>query len=282
MHLRLSDAYTTRLRGLYRLAGSAPSSPLILSTYGDPNVWELDWPSKRLALRFGPQRPLVQRVLRRSAPAPDGEGVERPLHNVLALVSGQDGPLVIDGDARTGRTHLVDLCSGSRQLVARGSRAFSAACTIPVTAIALGGHRPITLLQWPGAGVLGEMAGHNDGARDMAFSPDGRLLASVGGESEDEQHRDAIRLWDVQTLAERRSWLWHHLGAVAFHPGGDTIAVGCMMPAAIKLWHLESDVVNTVAVDAPGGISCLCYSPDGRWLWAGDRTGKLMLFTVEM
>jgi WD40 repeat protein len=280
MRLTLTAVHDTRLRGLCRVAGGLPSSPLLLSTHTGGEVWELDWQSKRIVRQYRPQRPLVQRLLHPASSAASPDGIERPLHAVRAIALSEDGPKAIDSDVSNGQADLVDLFSGQRRLIARGDAVFTAACTAPLNMIALGGHARITLVQWPHGRTLGELAGHNDGVRDMAFSPDGRLLVSVGGESEDEQHRDAIRLWDVQSRAALRGWMWHHLGAVAFHPGGEIIAVGCMMPAAIKLWHLASDVVKTAEVEAPGGISALCFSPDGQWLWAGEREGRVMLFTV--
>jgi WD40 repeat protein len=275
MPLTLAGVYDTGIRELYRLAGGPPSSPLVLCAHTGGNIWELDWQSRRIVRRYCPRRPLLQR-LRQSGGAEDG--VERPLHEVRAIVAAGEQLLVVDNNPHNGQTHLVDLRSGQSQVIFTGQAVYSAACTLPVQIIALGGHRRVTLVAWPGGRLRGELAGHNDGVRDMAFSPDGRLLVSVGGESEDEQHRDAVRLWDVQSLAERQSWMWHHLGSVAFHPAGQTIAVGCIMPAAIKLWDLACDTIETTAVEAPRGITTLHFSPDGRQLWAGDREGRVFLF----
>jgi WD40 repeat protein len=187
--------------------------------------------------------------------------------------------LAINSDG--AHTWLVDLGCGRRWLVARGQPAYSAACSTSLQTIALGGTARIRLLGWPGGRTLRELGGHNDGVRDMAFSPDGRTLVSAGGESEDEQHRDSVRLWDVRTGRELRSWLWHHIGAVAFHPGGRVVAVGCMMPGAIKLWHLDTDAVETVESADLGALSAACFSPDGSRLCVANRSGKLMMIEVQ-
>lgn len=289
MTLTLAGTCDTGLRGLYRLAGDQPAGPIYLSLHARGDVWAFDWTAQRLQRLYRPRRTPLQRLhdhLRRR-PIADGSQ-ERPLHEVRSLILQPEGLLAVDDEPATQRTCLIDLHAVKASLLSSGLPAYTAACVAapssgsPAARAALGGHRSITLTRWPDGGVLGVLAGHNDGARDMAFSPDGRLLVSIGGESEDEQHRDAVRLWDVATLHEQQSWLWHHLGAVAFHPAGNVIAVGCMMPSAVKLWHLDSGGVETVAVDAPGGIAALCFSAGGRWLWAGDRNGRLLLFAVRM
>jgi WD40 repeat protein len=260
MQITPASVYDTGLRSLQRLAVARAPERLLLSTQTGTDVWEMDWQSKHLLVR----------------------SCARPaLHNVRAIMCSAGGAFVVDSDTDRGDTWLVNLGSSRRQRIARGSNAFTAACSPSLDMIALGGDRRITLLQWPGGRRIGELAGHNEGPRDMAFSPNGRSLVSIGGESEDEQHRDAIRLWDVPGLSEQRSWLWHHLGAVAFHPGGRWVAVGCIMPAAIKLWDLETDTIETEECADLRAVTVLCFSPDGRRLCAGSPNGRLMLFEAH-
>lgn len=280
--LAMIEVFDTGITGLHRVAFVGDSSShLTLSAYGSSDVWELNWSGRLFVKRYCSQPSLLQRVLRRGAVAHTAgvEVVARPVHALRALIAAKETLLVIDSDSTN--VWLVDLSSGRRRLVARGLPAFTAACSTPLQTIALGGYKRIALLGWPSGRLLGELGGHTDGVRDMAFSPDACLLVSVGGESEDEQHRDAIRLWDVQRRTELRSWMWHHLGAVAFHPQGQTIAVGCMMPGAIKLWNVTSDTIETVDQADLGAISALCFSPDGSHLCAANRAGHLFLFEVR-
>src|SRR5437868_14657454 len=61
--------------------------------------------------------------------------------------------------------------------------------------------------------------GHSDKVHAVAFSPDGRLVASMGG--------NALKLWDVSTGHELRAFKDLRSGlspAVAFSPDGKVVA----------------------------------------------------------
>jgi hypothetical protein len=64
------------------------------------------------------------------------------------------------------------------------------------------------------------LSGHESEVREMAFSPDGRRLASVGNDG-------ALRLWDTQTGAGQMLFRsdWHN-NSVDFSPDGERIAFG--------------------------------------------------------
>jgi WD40 repeat protein len=103
----------------------------------------------------------------------------------------------------------------------------------------------------------------------VAFSPDGRLLAScaLGGET---ASADLVRLWQPATGVHLRTLTGHGGGVecVAFSPDGRLLATAGDLTA--RLWdpatgeHLRTltghgDVVNGVA-----------FSPDGRLLASGS------------
>jgi WD40 repeat protein len=66
------------------------------------------------------------------------------------------------------------------------------------------------------------LTGHTDGVLSVAFSPDGRSLASSSWD-------DSVRLWDVASQRQVGSPLTGHTNdvlSVAFSPDGKTLASG--------------------------------------------------------
>jgi len=118
--------------------------------------------------------------------------------------------------------------------------------------------------------------GHGDFVRALAFSPDGTLLASAGGE--------LVRLREVGTGKER--WAVRadrkSAGSLAFSPDGTILASGGVDRPA-NLWDVRSGRLLRIltghegGVDGVGGVEGVAFSPDGKLLatCGYDRTVRL-------
>jgi WD40 repeat protein/transcriptional regulator with XRE-family HTH domain len=111
------------------------------------------------------------------------------------------------------------------------------------------------------------------GVTSVAFSPDGRTLAT-GGPS-------GARLWDVATGRQRGKTLDVPevgpigVSSVAFSPDGRTLATGG--PSGARLWDVATGRQRGKTLDVPEvgpvGVSSVAFSPDGRTLATGGPSG---------
>src|SRR5206468_2020998 len=78
------------------------------------------------------------------------------------------------------------------------------------------------------------LAGHQDVIHDLAFSPDGKLLATCG-------YDKLIKLWDAASGKEVRTLKEHSdsVYAVAFRPDGQLLA-SAAADRAVKLWDVAT------------------------------------------
>jgi WD40 repeat protein len=116
------------------------------------------------------------------------------------------------------------------------------------------------------------LPGHESEVREMAFSPDGRRLASVGNDG-------ALRLWDTQTGAGQMLFRsdWHN-DSVDFSPDGRRIALGYGLSEnggnRVGVWDLRTGRMERVAREA-SDVSLVRFSADGHdLLLFGDSIAR--------
>jgi len=114
--------------------------------------------------------------------------------------------------------------------------------------------------------------GHAESVRSLAFSSDGRLLASVGNDN-------TILIWNLESGQEIRTFKGHNTAvtAVAFSSNGKLLATVSHAEYLIKIWDIEaarevwSSGIQRKNVSRFSGNQkhLISFSPDGTYLAVG-------------
>jgi hypothetical protein len=121
--------------------------------------------------------------------------------------------------------------------------------------------------------MIFDLIGHSGDVTDVAFSPDGRTLATTSGLG--------AKLWDVATGKMIFDLRGHSFPVmdVAFSPDGRTLATASMDGTA-KLWDVATRKMIFDLIGSWPPVTAVAFSPDGRTLATASRDGTAKLWDV--
>ncbi len=133
------------------------------------------------------------------------------------------------------------------------------------------GSIPGALMLWDltAQGSPRRFVGHSNAINTLAFSADGRLLASSGYDDTQVQLPGTIMIWRTSN-GERLHNLFGHTKVVtslAFSGDGRWLASGSG-DTTIRMWRLQDDELSDTSAlrGHEGYVNALAFGPEGRWL----------------
>jgi WD40 repeat protein/serine/threonine protein kinase len=139
-------------------------------------------------------------------------------------------------------------------------------------------------LRAPSGELWTVLRGHTDRVHSLAFSPDGKLLASGSCDK-------TAKIWDVVTHRELRaiSVERDHVSAVAFSPDGKLLATGTgdwrtKHTGEVRLWDPKSGRLIAPLLDTRRDVTALAFSPDGKKLAvaSGAAEGSVVVISLSI
>lgn len=125
---------------------------------------------------------------------------------------------------------------------------------------------------------LALFTGHTEEVKDVAFSPDGRILASTANDM-------TIGLWDTETgeqlallpMGEESFFL-----PLAFSPDGTLLAAGSgHRSGIIQTWDVATGNPIATLRGHTDRVETLVFSPDGKILASGGEDRSIRLWDIE-
>ena len=122
------------------------------------------------------------------------------------------------------------------------------------------------------------LAGHTSGVVDIAYSPNGKKIATASSDS-------TAKIWDATTGKELLTLTGHsaELRPVTFSPDGKFLATGSGDNTA-KVWDVETGDAILTLPGSEGGVYGVAFSStdNGAHLVVASNDGVVRVFTLDI
>jgi WD40 repeat protein len=138
--------------------------------------------------------------------------------------------------------------------------------------VAVGGPSDAHLYHARTGRLIRSFSGHAAGVADVAFSPDGRFLATASGDR-------TVRLWDTQVEHPTAIVLPHvsRVNALAFDYTGRHLLTADAAGLA-QLWDISAQAIVTRFIGHESEINDATVSPDGRYVITASEDGTARIW----